>query len=150
MNTFLHLTTQADQLRGPAPLARAAGARRPAADRRLSPGREPLASLDGRLEWDKTWPDPQTGAHRDEVDHTHGGSGGADVLHVTLIYDEVTRRRRLAPHAGAVRQRYLWRFEAELLLDKAGFALEALFGDWDLAPFEGASERMILVARRRR
>ena len=46
--------------------------------------------------------------------------------------------------------RYLWRFEAELLLGKAGFTLEALYGDWDANPFESASDRMILVARRKR
>ncbi len=52
-------------------------------------------------------------------------------------------RRTVAPYD----LRYLWRFEAELLLDKAGYALEAIYGEWDMGPFESASERMIFVAR---
>jgi hypothetical protein len=41
------------------------------------------------------------------------------------------------------------RFEAELLLERAGYVLEAVYGDWDLSPFEGNCDRLILVARRR-
>ena len=39
--------------------------------------------------------------------------------------------------------------EMALLLDRAGFAIEALYGDWDLGPFESESSRMIWIARRR-
>jgi SAM-dependent methyltransferase len=149
MNTFLHLTTQADQVRALRHWRE-----------HLAPGGlllidvfhpdvQQLATVDGRLEWDKTWTDPQTGATVMKW-ITRTVDLAAQALHVTLIYDEVAAdgglRRTVVPYDA----RYLWRFEAELLLDKAGFALEALFGDWDMAPFESASERMILVARRRR
>lgn len=149
MNTFLHLPTQAAQL---------------AALRHwrehLAPGGlllidvfhpdvHQLATLDGRLEWDKTWSDPESGATVMKW-VTRTVDLAEQTVHVTLIYDETAAdgslRRTLVPFDT----RYLWRFEAELLLDKAGFALEALYGDWDLGPFESTSERMILVARRRR
>ena len=108
-----------------------------------------LAGLDGRLEWDKTWTDPETGATVMKW-VTRTVDLAEQTLHVTLIYDEIAAdgslRRTLVPFDT----RYLWRFEAELLLDKAGFALEALYGDWDTSPFESASDRMILVARRKR
>lgn len=147
MNTFLHLDTQEQQLRA----LRHWG-------KHLTPGgllvievfhpdAGQLAGLDGRLEWDKTWTDPETGATvmkwiARTVDLAE------QTLHVTLIYDEIAAdgrlRRTLVPYAA----RYLWRYEAELLLDKAGYTLEALHGDWDAGPFESASDHMILVARR--
>jgi hypothetical protein len=71
------------------------------------------------------------------------------MIHVNLIYDEIAAdgevRRTVAPFDT----RYLWRFEAELLLDKAGFALEGVYGDCSLGPFAADSDRMILIARRR-
>jgi SAM-dependent methyltransferase len=149
MNSFLHLDTQERQL---------------AALRHwrehLAPGGllvidvfhpdvSQLAGFDGRLEWDKTWNDPETGATVMKW-LTRTVDLAEQTLHVTLIYDEVAAdgslRRTLVPFET----RYLWRFEAELLLGKAGFTLEALYGDWDANPFESASDRMILVARRKR
>ena len=149
MNSFLHLDTQERQL---------------AALRHwrehLAPGGllvidvfhpdvTQLAGFDGRLEWDKTWNDPETGATVMKW-LTRTVDLAEQTLHVTLIYDEVAAdgslRRTLVPFET----RYLWRFEAELLLGKAGFTLEALYGDWDANPFESASDRMILVARRKR
>jgi SAM-dependent methyltransferase len=146
-NTFLHLTSQADQLRA---------LRHWRAH--LSPGGlllidvfnpdvAQLSGLDGRVEWDKTWTDPQTGATvmkflTRTVDLTE------QLIHVNLIYDEITAdgqmRRTLVPFV----HRYLWRSEAELLLAQAGFALEAVHGDRSLGPFDGAADTMILVARR--
>ena len=43
--------------------------------------------------------------------------------------------------------RYLWRFEAELLLERAGFEMEAVYGDWGMGEYESDSDRMILVAK---
>ncbi len=148
MNTFLHLTTQRAQLQ----------ALRHWREHLLPgglllidifhPDVAQLASLDGRLEWDRSWSDPQTGATVMKW-ITRTVDLAEQTLHVTLVYDEVAAdgalRRTLVPYDA----RYLWRFEAELLLDKAGFMLEGIYGDWDLGPFEGDSGRMILVARRR-
>lgn len=44
--------------------------------------------------------------------------------------------------------RYTYRFEAELLLERAGFALEALYGGYQREPFVSDSPLMLLVARR--
>ncbi len=148
MNTFLHLLTQTDQLR----------ALRHWRDH-LEPGGlllvdvfhpdvGQLANLDGRMEWDRSWSDPATGVTVMKF-VTRTASLAMQTLHVTLIYDEVMPdgqvRRTLVPYDI----RYVWRFEAELLLDKAGFDLEDVYGDWGLNPFEDESDRMILVARRR-
>jgi SAM-dependent methyltransferase len=148
MNTFLHLTTQSDQLRALRHWWE-----------RLAPGGlllvdifnpdvAQLSSLDGRIEWDKTWMDTQTGATVMKF-LTRTVDLAEQIIHVNLIYDEIAPdglvQRTLVPFD----HRFLWRFEAELLLDKAGFALEEIYGDRSLGPFEDDSDTMILVAQRR-
>lgn len=149
MNTFLHLPTQADQL----------AALRHWRDH-LAPGGlllidvfnpdvAQLAGLDGRLEWDKSWVDEQTGCTIMKF-LTRTVDLAEQVIHVNLIYDEIAADGQVRRTVAPFDQRYLWRFEAELLLDKAGFALEGIYGDLSLGPFAADSERMILVARRRK
>jgi SAM-dependent methyltransferase len=45
--------------------------------------------------------------------------------------------------------RYTHRFEAELLLERAGFAIEALYGGYQREPFTSDSRSMLFLARRR-
>jgi SAM-dependent methyltransferase len=148
MNTFLHLLTMQDQLRA---LDHWRTHLAPSGLLLIDifhPDVSTLASLDGRLEHEASWTDPATG---DTVMKwvTRSAELAEQRLQVTLIYEEVNSegavRRTLVPFST----RYLWRFEAELLLDKAGFDLETVYGDWSLSPFESDSPRMILVARRR-
>jgi SAM-dependent methyltransferase len=148
MNTFLHLLTGAAQLQA----LRHWRARLEPGGLLLidvfHPDVDLLAVSDGRLEWDKTWTDPRTGATVMKF-ITRAVSTAEQTLHVTLIYDEIAPDGQVSRTLVPYSIRYLWRFEAELLLDQAGFDLEAIYGDWDLGPFEDASDRMILVARRR-
>lgn len=68
--------------------------------------------------------------------------------HVTFFYDEVDARGETRRTVAPFTQRYLFRFETELLLDKCGFKLESLFGSYELDDFASDSEKMIFVARR--
>jgi SAM-dependent methyltransferase len=43
--------------------------------------------------------------------------------------------------------RYLFRYELEHLLARAGFAVEALYGDYDRSPYDDDSPELIVVAR---
>ena len=45
------------------------------------------------------------------------------------------------------RMRYVHRYEMELLLRAAGYRLEAVYGSYELEPFDSDSEKMIFVAR---
>ncbi len=45
--------------------------------------------------------------------------------------------------------RYIFRFEMELLLEKAGFEVENIFGYYDKSEFRYDSRRMIVVARKK-
>ena len=42
--------------------------------------------------------------------------------------------------------RYLHRFEAQHLLELAGFRVEELYGDFERSPFDDSSEDMVWVA----
>lgn len=69
------------------------------------------------------------------------------MLDVTWIYDEIlgdgTIRRTVALH----RLYYLFFSELRLLLQMAGFAVQAVYGDTDYAPYEDGCERMVVFAR---
>jgi ubiquinone/menaquinone biosynthesis C-methylase UbiE len=67
---------------------------------------------------------------------------------VTWIYDVTDRdgvvRRTLLPQPF----RYLYRYEAEHLLARAGLPLGQVYGDYDLTPYAAGAERLLLVAQR--
>jgi len=42
--------------------------------------------------------------------------------------------------------RFLWRNEAELMLQAAGFTVEAVWGDFEGSPYGNGSEHLILLA----
>lgn len=46
------------------------------------------------------------------------------------------------------RVRYLGRYEMQLILEKYGFSVETIYGDWDLRPFDSSSRCMLFVARK--
>lgn len=66
--------------------------------------------------------------------------------HLTLAYDETDATGTVRRTVASFRVRYFFRYEVELLLDKAGLVVEALYGSYDLDPYEGDCERMIFVA----
>ena len=70
----------------------------------------------------------------------------AQMLTVEWIYDEIdgngTVKRLIATH----RLRYFFLPEMQLLLERAGFAVKAVYGEPDGAPYDADSERMIVHA----
>ena len=73
----------------------------------------------------------------------------AQLDHFTYLYDELQEGgevKRQTIHLGL---RYFGRFELELLLERAGFAVEAVYGSYDLSSFTSDSERLIAVAVKR-
>jgi len=147
MNTFLHLATVEAQLAALSLWREALAPGGLLLVDVLHPDPHEFAGFDGRLEWDRTWIDPDTGATVMKflirtVDMAE------QVIDVSHVYDEVAPDGATRRTLAAYRLRYLWRFEAQHLLERAGFALEALYGDWSLAPFRHDSPRMIFVARR--
>jgi ubiquinone/menaquinone biosynthesis C-methylase UbiE len=78
-----------------------------------------------------------------------GAWDAATQLHeVTWIYDVIDANGLV--HRTVLPQtfRYLYRYEAEHLLARAGLDLTEVYGDYDLAPYTSDSERLLLLARR--
>lgn len=147
INSFMHLTTLEDQLlalRAWRSLLLPGGLLIVDVD---NPDPRHLLEADGRLDLHGRWFDPSSGATvLKQVSRTLDTA--RQLQHVLFIYDEVLPdgqlRRTLAPFLA----RYLYRFEGELLLDKAGYVVEQVYGSYDLDPYTSDSERMIFVARR--
>jgi len=142
INTFMHNLTLDDQLAALASIKR-----------HLAPH--------GRLVIDLFNPDPNSPDDRRLVLHrSRPGAGGQPVLQftvrsiewekqlssVTFIVDEPDERGYIRRTVFPFQMRFLFRNEVELLLRQAGFALEAVYGSYDLDPFEAGAEKMIVVA----
>ena len=74
-------------------------------------------------------------------------SPARQLAHTTLLFDEVDNR------AGSFRRivsdivlRLTYRYELEHLLARTGFTARALYGDYESAPYEDESERLICSA----
>lgn len=148
INSFMHLTSLQDQLQA-----------LQAWRKLLLPGAlliidvdnphpQLLVEADGKLDLHNRWEDPETGATVLKL-VSRSVDPALQLQDIVFIYDEVfpdgQMRRTVAPFQA----RYVHRAEGELMLDKAGFALEQVYGAYDLAPYTGDSDRLIFVARRR-
>ncbi|MBI2941395.1 MAG: class I SAM-dependent methyltransferase [Chloroflexi bacterium] len=70
------------------------------------------------------------------------------VVDVTFLYDLITPDGHVRRTVAPFRLRYLYCREAELLLAQAGFRVESVYGDYELGPYEAASEKLVVIARR--
>lgn len=146
-NTFMHLLTKEDQ-------QTALGK----AHLHLSPGgmlvvdiASPylflLATAVETMTLQRELHDPETGRaiHKfvsTQFDHAN------QIQRLLIVYDEVAEDKTVKRTAIPVNLRYVFRFEMELLLERAGFHMERVYGSVDLDPLDLDSERMIFVARK--
>jgi SAM-dependent methyltransferase len=147
MNTFLHLPDMRSQLRA---LRHWRDALIPGGLLLidvLNPDVALLAAMDGRMEWDRSWEQADPPAQVMKF-LTRVADPAEQILTVNHIYDEIDPDGALRRTVAAFDLRYLWRYEAELLLDKAGFVMDGVYGDWGMAAYGSDSERMILLARK--
>jgi SAM-dependent methyltransferase len=68
--------------------------------------------------------------------------------HVQFIYDELDDQGRVRREIIPFTMRWLYRYELEHLLARAGFRVEVIYGSYDLDPFESASPQLLVVASR--
>ena len=69
-------------------------------------------------------------------------------LQLTSFFDLTWPGRSMSRVTQSVSLRWFARAELELLIDRSGLEIEQMFGSYDGAPFVGASQRMIVIARR--
>lgn len=110
------------------------------------PDPQTLLESDARLVSEGTVVDPGTG-HIVHRFYTRRLDLATQTQHITFILDEVDSAGRVHRTVFPFRLRFVYRYEMELLLHAAGFSLEAVYGSYDLEPFDGSSEKMIFVAR---
>jgi SAM-dependent methyltransferase len=95
---------------------------------------------------DLTLPDPDTGRPITKfILRRPRPSEQLDEL--MFFYDEQDERGYLRRSMVELKLRWFTRFELELLLQTAGWQMDEVYGDYDLTPFGGASDRLIVLAR---
>ena len=149
-NTLMHLTDPAQQM------ALMRNAHRHLADggRLLidlfNPDVARLVAVNNVMELADEWVDDELGVH--VVKWSVRTVDFAEQLQDTLfVYEESDA----VETGGAVRRtlcpftlRFLWRSEAELMLQASGFRVEAIWGDFFGEPYSAESERLVLLAQK--
>jgi SAM-dependent methyltransferase len=147
LNSFCHLLSTDDQL------AALAGVHQHLAPGGLllldlvNPDRGHLLDSRNQITLDKTWALPKSGRRVMKM-YSHSVDLAEQIIHVTLLLDEIDGQGRVQRTVFPYDMRYLFRYELELLLRHAGFQVEAIYGSYDLDEFHAESERMIAVAQR--
>jgi len=143
-NTFAHLLTQADQLAALSAMRRhAAPGTMLAMD--LPNASEVYAATDSGLVLERTFHDEARGLTIQQFSHLELDRA-AQLGHVIWLYDEIAADRTVRRTTAPVTFRYTFPAEMSLLLERAGFRLQHLYGSYDRAPFGDGAPRMLVVA----
>jgi len=144
-NTLMHLTTQADQL---AALRAAHRHLRPGGRLLIelfSPDIPHLTAIAGVQELADRWQDDARNAtvlkwvvRRVDV--------AEQLQETTFIYELVYANGRVEKAVLPFTLRFLWPSEGVLLLEKAGFRVEEMWGDFDGNDYDSDSEHLIFLA----
>lgn len=114
----------------------------------FNPHPDLLDDADGRLVHDFTRAGPGEGAVSSRF-HSQRVDPARQILEITFFYDEQggdgLLRRTVAPFDLY----YFTRREIELLLTACGYAIENVYGSYDLDQYWAGSPKLIVVARRR-
>jgi len=148
VNGFLHLPDRCAQQRALAELHRVLQTGGLLLLDVLHPTPEQLRALEQPLAWDGSWQLPD-GSRLDRF-ASRSVQATDQRITTTLFYDRIdpstgTVERRVATYT----LRYVHRFELELLLERAGVAVEGIDGSDELDPLTDDSPSMLVVAERR-
>lgn len=145
-NTLMHLTAARDQL------AVLANARRHQALGGLllidlfNPDVAGLTEVQGIQQLADRWYDANTGAT--VFKWCVRSVNWADQLQETLfVYEEIFVDGRVRRTPCPFTLRFLWANELQLMLEKAGYEVETVWGDFDGEPYGDGCQRLILLAR---
>ena len=146
LNTFAYLTTTAEQLamlNGVRPLLVQHGI---LIVDLTPPVKHLLPPSDGEMLYQGSYRDPENGATLHKF--VTGYAEAATQLHHVRIFYDLEGNDGIV-HRTTQAQVFRWtgRYEMELLLQRAGYTLEKLYGDYELSDYGDESERMIFVAR---
>jgi SAM-dependent methyltransferase len=152
LNTFAHFARPADRQRALAEIrAHLVAGGRLVLDLDLDGPRRLLAQP-GLLwlmgNWQTTPADPAPDAARQVTHFVSAAPGGdPDTISVTHIYDAQDKQGTVRRVVTTMTQAVLTHQELLLTLEQAGFAVEAVYGSYDLEPYRSGAERIVVVAR---
>jgi len=145
INSFMHLDTVDDQLAALACLRSHMHANSLLVLDLFNPTPQDLSSDQNVLVYDRTLSVNEFTIQKYVVRHTDWAE---QRQHVQFMYDEEGADGTLRRHVLPFTMRWLYRFELEHLLIRAGFVIEAWFGDYELGPYTNESSQLIVVAHR--
>lgn len=146
INSFMHLATVADQL---AALEHIHAALEPGGVLALdcfNPDPRLLSEQHGALILDKTFRLANGSLVHKFV--AQQADVAEQISYVTFIYDETDPAGRVRRSALPFAMRWVYRYELEHLLARAGFAIETVYGSYDLDEYNSASDLLLAVARK--
>jgi SAM-dependent methyltransferase len=114
----------------------------------FNPHPELLDDADGRVVHDFTRPGPGQGAVSTRF-HSQRVDAGRQLLEITFFYDEQGADGLLRRTVAPFELYYFTRREIELLLTSSGYAVENVYGSYELEQYWSGSPKLIVVARRR-
>ena len=110
-------------------------------------GTRRLAETAGQLWWRGTWPLPENNAVLLSHLMTAAPSSAPGVLDVTHFYDAHDQGSEVRRSISRMSLALLSKGEVEVGLQYAGFAVDEVYGGYDLSPWEDTAGRAIFVAR---
>jgi ubiquinone/menaquinone biosynthesis C-methylase UbiE len=144
-NTLMHFTSAEEQI---AVLRNAARHLRPGGRLLIdlfNPDLPRLFAVEGMMELADRWQDAQSGA--DVLKWSVRRVDVAEQLQeTTFIYEEIFADGRTQRTVCPFTLRFLWRSEAELMLQTAGLRVEDVLGSFDGDPYGSDSAHLILIA----
>jgi SAM-dependent methyltransferase len=149
VKSFAYLTERADQLRCLQAIARHLRPGGLLAIDFLHPGPEWISARPGELRDDLLAHVPEQGFTLSRVESVVSTDFARQVRVIRSAYEMIDDRG-----AVVVRRfvewpyRWTYRFEAEHLLERAGFEIEAVYGGYEREPFGSSSPIMLFVARK--
>ena len=146
LNSFMHLQTTGDQL---AALQVAYRALKPGGTLVIdlfNPDMRHLPDYKGDLVLDKQFVMPDGRVVQKFV--AQWSDTAQQRIHVVFMYDINDAQQRIQRVNASFAMRYFWRYELEHMLARAGFAIEDVYGNYELAPYDAESGQLIVVARR--
>jgi len=146
VNAFLHVQTRAGQRAALSHIHRVLRPGGLLVLDLLHPTPAQLSDWDGRLLYDHAWPLPDGSVL--ERFSARRASPVEQTIETRLFYDRRDPSGLISRLAVSYLLRYVHRYELELLLEGTGFALEGIFGSYQLDPLDDESALMLVVARR--
>ena len=147
-NTLMHVTTQAGQLKALQCAQRHLRAGGLLLIDLFNPDVAYLEAIAGIQELADWWEDEESGAT--VLKWTTRNVDAARQLQETVfVYEEVFPDGRNAQTRLCFPLRFWWPDEGAILLERAGFTVDKLYGNFDGSPYRTDSERLIFIARKR-